>query len=318
MDCAFEKITRRSFLKTAALGGWALTTGCAAPGVLWKRRGPAGRKLRIIFYTDVHARTEWETPLALQQAADAINARKPDLVIAGGDLITDGFQSSAALVEPRWQAYLKMHKAINVPVQPVMGNHDLVAAIPEDGTLPAENPRRIFLETFGLKKTFRSFDKGGYHFIMLDSVTISGGKMKYRGMIPAGQMKWLKQDIAGLSEDTPVILVTHIPLLTSFYQVTRGPAAPAPENRVIVNSREVLSLFSKRNLLLVLQGHIHVKEMIKFSGTTFITGGAVCARWWRGPWFGTEEGFNMITLDDNKVKWEYIDYGWQARRPMHL
>jgi hypothetical protein len=221
-------------------------------------------------------------------------------------------------VEPRWQAYLKMHKAINVPVQPVMGNHDLVAAIPEDGTPAADDPRRIFLETFGLKKTFRSFDKGGYHFIMLDSVTISGGKLKYRGMIPAGQMEWLKEDIAGLSEDTPVILVTHIPLLTSFYQATRGPSAPAPENRVIVNSREVLSLFSKRNLLLVLQGHLHIKEMIEFSGTTFITGGAVCAKWWRGPWFGTEEGFNVITLDDNKVKWEYIDYGWQARRPMRL
>ena len=68
-------------------------------------------------------------------------------------------------------------------------------------------------------------------------------------------------------------------------------------------------------LILALQGHLHVKEMIRWQGTTFIIGGAICGKWWRGPWYDTNEGFNLITLSGNRVAWEYIDYGWQARRP---
>ena len=85
--------------------------------------------LRFVFMTDLHARTEWETPAALARAAAAINEEGPYLVVVGGDLITDGFQSSAASVEPRWDAYLAMQKLIAAPVWAAIGNHDLVAAI---------------------------------------------------------------------------------------------------------------------------------------------------------------------------------------------
>jgi len=67
------------------------------------------------------------------------------------------------------------------------------------------------------------------------------------------------------------------------------------------------------NRILVLQGHLHVSELLHWRGATFITGGAVCANWWRGPYFGTEEGFNAINLRRDRVEREYIDYGWQAR-----
>ena len=139
--------------------------------------------------------------------------------------------------------------------------------------------------------------------------------MKYKGMISDEELEWLKGDIAQLSSDTPIILVTHIPFMTSFYQGTSGSTSPVPENRVVVNNLEVLKLFQEKNLLLVLQGHLHMEEVLKVFGTTFITGGAVCAKWWRGPWFGTEEGIGLVTLEDNKVDWKYIDYGWEARRP---
>jgi hypothetical protein len=55
----------------------------------------------LTFYTDVHARTEWNTPGTMALAADVINAQSGDIVITGGDLITDGFQSSVAKVELR-------------------------------------------------------------------------------------------------------------------------------------------------------------------------------------------------------------------------
>jgi 3',5'-cyclic-AMP phosphodiesterase len=271
--------------------------------------------LRFVFMTDIHARTEWDTPAALQQAATAINEQKPDLVVAGGDLITDGFQSSAATVEPRWDAYLAMQKSIQAPVQAAIGNHDLVAAIPEDGTPAAADPRGLFREKLDVEETYRSFNTNGYHFILLDPIRVVGGNLKYEGWIGPEETEWLKADLAAVDAKTPIVLVSHLPFLTTFFQDTEGAIANAPKNRVVVNGTETLRLFKDRNLILVLQGHLHVSELMRTRGITFITGGAICGKWWRGDWHGTKEGFDVITLRGNQVDWEYKEYGWTSRRP---
>jgi Icc protein len=84
---------------------------------------------------------------------------------------------------------------------------------------------------------------------------------------------------------------------------------------VVVNNLDVLKIIKEHNVILVLQGHLHVKELILWQHTKFIGGGAICGKWWRGPWHGTEEGFSVITLTGNTVSWEYIDYGWESCRP---
>ena len=271
--------------------------------------------LRFVFMTDIHTRTEWDTPLALEKAAAAINEQKPDLVVAGGDLITDGLQSSAAAVEPRWDAYLAMQNSIRAPVQAAIGNHDLVAAIPDDGTPAAVDPRGLFREKLDVEETYRTFDTNGYHFILLDSIRVVGGNLKYEGWIGPEQLEWLKADLAAVDVKTPIVLVTHLPFLTTFFQDPEGAIANAPKNRVIVNGAETLRLFKNHNLILVLQGHTHINELILTRGITFITGGAVCGKWWRGDWHGTKEGFGVVTLRGNQVDWEYVNYGWEVRRP---
>jgi 3',5'-cyclic AMP phosphodiesterase CpdA len=291
-----------------------LSGGCSAK-MAWPTRGSEKGTLRLVFYTDVHARLEWETPTALKKAAAAINANKPDLVIAGGDLITDGFQNPASVAVPRWNAYMEMHREIKGDLFPAIGNHDLVAANPADGSVPAQDPRAIFLAQMGLDRTYYSFDAVGYHFIVLDTIQVSGDQYQYHGIVAADQIEWLKDDLKHVSPNTPIVITTHIPLLSAFYAASRGATFAAPKDRVVVNNVEVLDLFKDHNLLLVLQGHLHVKELIRWRGTTFITGGAICGKWWRGPWFDTNEGFNIITLAGDRVEWEYIDYGWQARRP---
>ena len=307
-------ITRRQFL-----AGMTAGLGFLAGGGLMKRSwATAGSKkgsLRLVFYTDIHTRTEWETPLALEKAAHAINRMNPDLVIAGGDLITDGFQSSAAVAEPRWQAYMKMHRAIKADLYPTIGNHDLVAAIPEDGSTPTVDPRAVYLSHMGLERTYYSFDASGYHFLVLDSIRCIGGRLHYQGMISGEQLEWMKHDLSMVHASTPIVLVTHIPLLTAFYSATEGATFAAKANRVVTNNLAVFRLIENHNVILVLQGHLHISELIRWRDITFIVGGAVCGQWWRGPWHGTQEGFNLLTLAGNRVDWEYIDYGWEARRP---
>ncbi|HMP77215.1 MAG TPA: metallophosphoesterase [Kiritimatiellia bacterium] len=306
-------INRRQFLATSGAAaislGWPKSFSWAA------QRGPQA-PLRIVFFTDVHARVEWDTPKAMFRTAHAINETRADMTICGGDCITDGFQSSRAAVAHRWQAY-REHLRDHVSPRPitVLGNHDLVGAMPEDGSEPEADPRAAFREELGIPRTTMSFDAAGYQIILLDSVQVTRDELKYRGFVDEAQLAWLRGELARIRPEKPIVLVTHMPLLTSFFQATEGHDQAAPRNRVIVNNREVFDCFANHRLHLVLQGHLHVNEMLRWRDTTFITGGAVCGKWWRGPWHGTEAGFGELTLRQDRVDWEYKEIGWVPRRP---
>ncbi|NCC52677.1 MAG: hypothetical protein EOM20_15865 [Spartobacteria bacterium] len=296
---------------------WIIGLGLALawPGVVGCAAEREATSLDFVFFTDVHARPQWDTPEALRKAARVINDCHPAFVIAGGDLITDGFQAAVGTTGPFWDAYMHLHNGITSPVHVVMGNHDLVGARPSDGSPPAGDPRALFGETFGLEQTYRSFDTGGYHFILLNSPQLTtANPYGYEGRIDSAQLAWLKEDLRQVAPETPIILVTHFPLLTAFYQAVDG-ADTIPVRGMVMNNDEVLELFARHHLLLVLQGHTHAFEAIQWRGSWFLTGGAICAKWWRGPWLGTEEGFLNIRLRGDTVTWNYIDYGWDARRP---
>lgn len=304
-------INRRTFISTAALTPLALAWSARQS---WAVEQGTANPFRIAFFTDIHARTEWETPDALARCAAKINEARPDLVLCGGDLITDGFQSASATVAPRWTAFRAMRDAIDVPVHYAIGNHDLVAAAPEDGTPAAADPRAEFRAFSGMEKTWRTFEAGGLRVFIVDSLRI-GGPLKYEGFVSDEQLAWLRDELDRVPETQPIVLVTHVPLLTVFYGATEGAAKPIPANRIVTNNVAVLAEFAKHNLQLVLQGHLHQNELMRWRNTTFITGGAVCAKYWRGPWHGTAEGFGVVTLRGRRIDWEYVEYGWNPRRP---
>ena len=307
--------TRRHFLRGLGSGGALIVLPPVLSQTACTIQGSEQGVLRLVFYTDVHARTEWETPNALMMAAGAINAQKADLVLGGGDLITDGFDSTSEEVAPRWDAYMAMRRAIEGEHHAVIGNHDLVGALPRDGSPPSSDPRLDYKQRLGLTRTYRSFDALGYHFMLLDSMRVSDDRYKYHGWVSLEQREWISEELSRIPSGTPIVLVLHIPLVTAFFSATKGATFQAKPNRVVVNNTEVLALFAEHNLVLVLQGHLHISELLRWRSTTFITGGAVCGKWWRGPYLGTEEGFNVVTLHRDRVEWEYLDYGWSALRP---
>jgi len=272
--------------------------------------------MKVIFFTDIHARTEWDTPEALRRAAEAITEQKADLVICGGDMITEGSQSSEVQAAPRWAAYRAMRNAIRPEPIEVIGNHDLVGVSPFDASPPAEDPRTQVRRQLDLTRTYRSLDRNGYHFILLDSIEVTTDKRQYRGFIGPEQMDWLRHDLAQVETHTPIVLVSHIPLLTEVSQIMSDIQYPSPTDRCIVNSREVLDTFRDHHLLVVLQGHLHINEYFRREHTTFITGGSICGEWWRGPWQGTPMGFGVLQLHPDRVEWNYHTYEWIPRRPV--
>lgn len=301
--------------RPTALAALLLGAAVVLPAAAARTSAPPADSLKVVFFTDIHARTEWAVPEALQRAADAINAQRADLVICGGDMITDGYDASPASAAPRWAVYQAMHDRIRPEPVAVVGNHDLVGVEPADGSPSAGDPRAEVRARLDMPQTYRSFDRNGYHFILLDSVELTRDELKFRGFIGPEQMAWLRADLARVAADTPIVVVSHLPLLTGFYQMTGGIETPVPANRGVINNREVLAAFANHRLLAVLQGHLHVEEWMRWRSTTFITGGAVCGKWWRGSWCGTPEGFGVLTLHPDRVEWQYLPYGWEARRP---
>ena len=304
-------VSRRRFLTSAVAGG----TLIASPGLArtsWSIQGAARGVLRLVFYTDVHADAKPETSAAMAMAAAAINAQRPDLVLCGGDLIAGGFASTSDRVAPRWDAYMDMARAIEAEHHAVVGNHDLVGVRPRDGSAAAPDPRLDFRQRLGLSRTYGSFEALGYRFILLDSLRLSDEPHEYDGWVSSEQRDWIREVLSRTPSEQPVVVLLHMPLLTAFFGATRGATFPAPPNRVVINTAEVLELFARHNLILVLQGHLHVAEALHWRGTTFLTGGAICGRWWRGSHFDTVEGFSVITLKDDRIDWDYIGYGWNA------
>jgi 3',5'-cyclic AMP phosphodiesterase CpdA len=266
----------------------------------------------FVFMTDIHLKPECNAEAGFQKAIDKINELGPDFVITGGDLIMDALAQSYGRADTLYNLYKKMITGINVPVYNTMGNHE-IWGISKNSNADRNNPEfgeKMFEKRIGPR--FYSFLHKGWKFMILDGTDEApdGG---YIGQVDSIQMQWIKSELEKTDTLTPIIISIHIPLMTVYNQVMDGSTVANEKWGVVINSREVLALFSDYNLKLVLQGHQHYIEEIYVGGVRFLTGGAVSARWWKGPLDGMEEGFMLIRVKNGEASWEYIDYGWEAK-----
>lgn len=294
---------RRRFLACGA----AALAACGVPTrQIWARAGETALPpLRILFFTDVHAMSEKGAPEKMEATAGRIANEPCDVVIGGGDYLHGGFGSTRENMKERVEIFQDFLRLVGRPIRPMIGNHDLIAAMPEDGSPPAPDPRAPIMELLGIESPFYVFEAGGYRFFVLDSVEVTGGELRYRGWVGEEQMTWLRQTLEKTPTDQPLVLCSHIPFRTTFIQSREGPTAALPANLVVGNANEVLALFSGHRLVLVLQGHLHTDEQIRWNGLEFVQGGAVSGAWWGGANHGTEPGYGMIEMGPSPAGWRY-------------
>ncbi|MBP7936352.1 MAG: metallophosphoesterase [Phycisphaerae bacterium] len=205
-----ESPTRRAVLQRASL----LAAGAA--GVTWpgcshphrddtSRRGP----LRIGLVADVHyadkdsaGNRHYRDSIArLSAAVVHFNELKVDLVVELGDFI-DGADS----VEQEL-GYLGRIESVfaqaRCPRHHVLGNHCV-------HTLT----KRQFLAQCGQRRSYYSFDVGGFHFVILDACFREDGEPYGDGHsiwtdsnIPPAELEWLTQDLAAARY--PVFVFVH-------------------------------------------------------------------------------------------------------------
>ena len=307
------RLDRRNFLCLSAA-----TAASTALPILPETPSAKPGNLRFIFFTDTHTQPELAAAEGTAKALRKIATLKPDFCIQGGDHCFDVNAVPRERATMLLDLYQRTEQALNgIPIHHALGNHDVFGTAPA-ANVPNTDPlyaKKSFEQRYN-SKTFYSFDRKGYHFIILDSVGITPDG-EFEGRIDAAQLLWLAADLKALPPSTPVIVVTHIPLVSAIGQYKPDDRVTGKKHNyfLVDNSYDVLPILEGHNVIAVLQGHTHVNETVYWRNTPYITSGAVSGNWWKGSRWGTPEGFTIVELEAGRAHWRYDTYGWNASTP---
>jgi Icc protein len=317
------KHDRRKFLQTLAAASVAaafpgiplLNHGVANANSAIARPDPAG-SFDFVFFTDTHIQPELDAAHGCQMAFAKIAAAKPEFAICGGDMVFDALDVTRTRADMLFDLYQRTEAAIKVPLHHTIGNHDLYGILTKSGATPTDPGygKKMFEDRIGVR-TYDSFDHRGYHFIVLDSIFPTPDRL-WEGRIDDAQLQWLAHDLAAIAPTAPIIVITHVPLITGYLAYGPKPDGTRRYNTVsVANSAAVIALFANHNVLAVFQGHLHINELVNYKNCQYACCGAVCGNWWHGPRLDFPEGFTIVSLREGKISWRYETYGFQSVAP---
>lgn len=248
-DINDTRLGRRVFLQNGSL---VLAAASLNPVELFAANKQP--RVRVGLVTDMHyadknpagSRYYRETLAKLEEAAVQFQKDKPDHIVELGDFI-DAADSVAAE-----KGYLKrINKEFTaLPGQKhyVLGNHCVHTLTKEE-----------FLEGVGQKRSYYSFDAGGFHFVILDACFRSDGapygRKNFRWTdpnIPKDQVDWLKKDLQATSGKTIVFVHQRLDVANHY-----GVKNAAEVRKVLEDSGKVQAVF---------QGHSHKNDLKNING----------------------------------------------------
>jgi 3',5'-cyclic AMP phosphodiesterase CpdA len=242
------------------------------------------------------------------------HADKPAFILHGGDVIMDALAKDKADVQKQWDAWHSVVKANNsLPIEYCIGNHDVWGF--EGAKADPLYGKKWAVDLMKISGRYRSFDRNGWHFIILDSVQPKADGKWYTGAIDPEQLEWLKQDLAKTGTKTPILIMSHIPIFspTAFFSERniKDESWTIPAALVLSNTPELLKLFYQYpNVKAALSGHMHLLDRVDYNGVTYLCNGSVCGDWWRSDTYQqTKAGYALIDLyDDGTLERTYLHY----------
>lgn len=291
-----RRLNRRDFVKVASVAAaGALASGKLLPHSFQPvdvvRADAPEKSFRFAYISDSHL---YEKTLnerfvrAILKAVDDVNAMdpQPDFVFYGGDL--------AQLGQPgELKEGAEILKALKAPVRMMVGEHDWYLDM-------GEQWRALFgQDTY-------SFDHKGVHFVVLNSVIVedywSGPKLTPMERMLAmaqldnpngrpftvgdAQRDWLKNDLAAVKPDTPLLVFSHSPL----YKIYK------PWNFWTDDAEQVQALLTPFKNATVIHGHTHQMLTNRIGNIHFH--GMLSTAW---PWPYAPQGLPALTVRMNRA-----------------
>jgi 3',5'-cyclic AMP phosphodiesterase CpdA len=253
--------TARAFL--SALGALLVSASLCRAQTPANPEAKAPDTLRFVVYGDTRDGHDIHRKLVAR-----IMAANPDLILQTGDLVHRGSDESL------WKIYDEITGEMRrkYPVYPAHGNHDIGGHGYED---------RVTAPFTSGNKLYYSFDKGGCHFVAVDSFSPYNPDR--------AQYKWLEKDLAqARGKARHVFVYFHVP-----------PYSIGSHGSDETEQRTLCPLFSRYGVRAVFNGHDHIYYRTKRDGVPYIVSGGGGA-----PLYPTDPSKGAIEGD----KWQSVNH----------
>ncbi|AWW32205.1 alkaline phosphatase [Echinicola strongylocentroti] len=234
-------MNRKEFIKLGTLGAVSLTFRPSAHAV-----SPT-RKSNITFgvITDLHHDIMHDGQKRLEAFLGDMKEQQPDFIIQLGDF---------CVPKPANQPLLDAWNTFSGDKHHVIGNHDTDGGFSKDQVV----------EFWEAKGNYYSFDKNGFHFVVLDGNEHNESSDRPKGYaryISPSQMDWLVDDLQ--KTNLPSIVCCHQGLDNERYGIENGMAV-----RYLLETANTNAGFQK--VILVLSGHHHQDYFNKINDIHYV------------------------------------------------
>lgn len=223
-------------------------------------------ELTIAHITDVHIRGNDNIPSRAAKCLQEVLKNKVDFILNGGDSIHDASYDTVTRkqVIEQWAVWDKFISSTDLAVYSCIGNHDPWWQAPSKTDEMYGIPYAV--KRLKIPDRYYSFDKKGWHFIVLDG--------NNKGItLDREQMEWLTNELGRLASGTPVLIMSHYPILTVTGTWEGGQHG---------DHKALKALFYKHKdkVKLCLSGHQHLLDQAWYNGVDYFCNGALSGFWW--------------------------------------
>ena len=182
---------------------------------------------------DAHLPTMHDADFRINTFINEMKATKPDFIIELGDF-----------AQVPDTAYYKIWNTFPRDKFHVIGNHEM------DGGHSLGQA----LEVRNMKSSYYAFDKGGFHFIVLDGNDQKDPTVKgYKQFIGTSQLEWLKDDLS--KTEYPVVIFSHQGLVSYHGAEAEYGIENGEQVRKIIGDHN--SMNPARRVIACFNGHTH-------------------------------------------------------------
>lgn len=308
---------RRNFLLKSALG---VLASQALPFQANEKRSK--RSARFIHLTDMHIFPDAVPERGIKHLMTDIHSMKdkPDFVINTGDNIMDSLKRTKEETAKQWDAWHIYYRSqLKYDLYSCIGNHDVWGWSMNDSKLESDPlfGKNWAVKELGIPNRYYSTDLKGWHFIFLDSPYWDKENHGYIAKLDKEQFEWFKTDLKQTGKETPVCIVSHIPILSAsvFFDGDNEKDGDwrIPASWMHIDAREIKDvLVEYPNVKLAISGHIHLADKTNYLGVDYLCNGAACGAWWKGNYHEFPPLYAVIDLyDDGSFEAELVHYDWK-------